>query len=362
MRRKVEVVGNAPGGFDSAIVLMVDRSVSWTAVNYMAPGALYGDPAHNGERSPGGTLNYAARHYQMREDFLPAPLFALSFQNGASVAVLDPSPRGDSTFEETKLTKDVMTDARFQFGALGAWQDTDGPIEFGFWFPGSVTGTYMGGPPDAKPRTVRRYHPITHGVAHSYEVRFRFGANESFRDVTRDNWRWAWNTLHPAVTYIDVDQMRRVLIDHLAAQAATIDGRTAIPFVLSTVTDKLQWNWTMVAMGFVGKELECADQLLREGDRDSTERGQEDAPDWPGHYLVDDPSPSDCAASRHRLRSCNRQALGSHLARSVVAERDRRHARADARLSTRACARTRASRMVRLGEVLCRLVDFAAAR
>ncbi len=30
----------------------------------------------------------------------------------------------------------------------------------------------------------------------------------------------------------------------------------------------------MVAMGFVGKNIECADQLLREGDRDNTERGQ----------------------------------------------------------------------------------------
>ena len=66
-----------------------------------------------------------------------------------------------------------------------------------------------------------------------------------------------------------------MLIDHLEAQAATIDGRTAIPFVLSTMpTNQLQWNWTMVAMGFVGKEIECADQLLREGDRDRTERGQ----------------------------------------------------------------------------------------
>ena len=272
VRRKVEVVGNAPGGFDSAIVLMVDRSVSWAAVNYMAPGALYGDPTYNGERSPGGTLNYAAHHHQMREDVLPAPLFALSFQNGASVAVLDPSPRGDSTFEETKLTRDVMIDARFQFGALGAWEADGDSIEFGFCFPGSVRG-YMGRA-DAAPRTVRRYHPITQGVTHSYEVRFRFGANESFHEVTRASWRWAWSTLHPAVTYIDVEQMRGVLIDHLAAQAATIDGRTAIPFVLSTVTDKLQWNWTMVAMGFVGKELECADQLLREGDRDNTERGK----------------------------------------------------------------------------------------
>ncbi len=65
-----------------------------------------------------------------------------------------------------------------------------------------------------------------------------------------------------------------MLTDHLAAQAATIEGRTAIPFVLSTVTDQRQWNWTMAAMGFVGKNLECADQLLREGDRDPTDRGR----------------------------------------------------------------------------------------
>jgi hypothetical protein len=274
VRRKVEVTGNAPGGFDSSVVFTVDPSVGWSDVNYLAPGALYGDPAYDGERSPGGTLNYAARRFVMREDVLSAPLFALSFNNGASVAVLDPSPRGDTTVEETRLTKAEMTDARFQFGALGAWQADGGAIEFGFRFPGTTCdyGGGRGAPP--KPRWVRRYHPIVQGVAHSYQVSFRFGQNESFRDVTRNAWRWAWNTLNPPITYIDVEQMRRVLTDHLVAQAATIDGRTAIPFVLNTISDQLQWNWTMVAMGFAGKNIECADQLLREGDRDKTERGQ----------------------------------------------------------------------------------------
>ena len=282
VNRNVDVVGSAPGGFSSSIVLAVDRSVGWTNVNCLAPGALYGDPAYDGARSPGGTLNYAARRFLMREDMLPAPLFALSFSNGASVAVLDPSPRGDSTMEETKLTQEVMTDARYQFGALGAWQEDGGPVEFGFSFPGSAS-LYEGGTnapanaltnAPANPRWFRRYHPIAQGVAHSYQMSFRFGQNESFRDVTRNTWRWAWNTLNPAVTYIDVEQMRRVLLDHLAAQVATIDGRTAIPFVLNTISNRLQWNWTMVAMGFVGKNLECADQLLREGDRDPGERGQ----------------------------------------------------------------------------------------
>ncbi len=272
LQRNVEVTGNAPGGFYSSVILAVDPSVNWPDVSYLAPGLVYGDPTYNGERSPGGTMNYAARRYLFREDLLPAPMFALSFQNGASVAILDPSPRGDSTMEETRLTKPVMTDARFLFGALGAWQSNDGPVEFGFSFPGTVSS--LGRTADAKPRWSRRYHPIAQGVAHNYRVSFRFGQNESFRDVTRNTWRWAWDTLKPPVNYIDVEQMRRVLTDHMEAQAATIDGRTAIPFVLSTVTDKLQWNWTMVGMGFVAKNLECADQLLREGDRDKTERGQ----------------------------------------------------------------------------------------
>jgi len=273
--RKVEVTGNAPGGFDSLVgFVVVGPSAEWTNVNFLVPGALYGDPTYDGERSPGGTLNYAARRFIMREDILPAPMFGISFSNGASVTMLDPAPRGDTTEEETRLAKPVIIDARLQFGALGAWQGSNGPIMFDFTFPGTSDSLGGRGAPAGR-RWIRRYHPIEQGVAHSYQVSFRFGQNESFRDMTRNSWRWAWNTLNPPVNYIDVEQMRRVLIDHLEAQANTIDGCTAMPFVISTIeTNQVQWNYTMVAMGFVGKDIECADQLLREGDRDKTERGQ----------------------------------------------------------------------------------------
>lgn len=273
VKRVVKIAGNAPGGFNSSVVLSIDPSVNWTDLNYLAPGALYGDPAYNGERSPGGTLNYNARRFLMREDILSAPLFALSFRNGTSVAMLNPSPRGESTVEETRLLKDVMTDARFQFGALGAWQTGENLVEFGFCFPGT-TSVYDTLSP-ANQKWIRRYHPIIQEISHSYTINFRFGQEESFQDVTKNNWRWAWNTLKPAVTPIDVGNVQRVLIDHLAAQAKTINERTAIPFAIATFdTIHLQWNWTMAAMGFVSKNIECADQLLREADRDSTARGQ----------------------------------------------------------------------------------------
>jgi hypothetical protein len=121
---------------------------------------------------------------------------------------------------------------------------------------------------------VRRYHPIAPGVSHHYQVEFRFAQNETFPDAEKDAWRWAWNTLRPPILYLNVDEMRRVLLDRLEANAVTIDGRTGMPFVLSTVADTLNWNWTMVALGFVGKDISCANQLLIEGDRDKTERGQ----------------------------------------------------------------------------------------
>ena len=124
----------------------LDRAVGWPDINFMAPGAIYADPTYDGDRSPGGTLTYAARRLVMREDILAAPLFALSFQNGASIAMLDPHPRGDTTEEETKLTKLVMTDARIQFGAMGAWQAEDGAVHLGFRYP-STTTDFGGGRP-----------------------------------------------------------------------------------------------------------------------------------------------------------------------------------------------------------------------
>ena len=230
LSRKVDVEGNTSGEINSSVVLTLDLSVSWTNMNCLAPGALYGDPAYDGELSPGGTSNYAARHFIMREDILPAPLFALSFNNGTHVAMLNPSPKGETTVDETKLVKDVMTDSRYLFGALGAWQNDQEPISFGFVFPGTANVYPRTSKINAPPRWIRRYHPIIEGVNHSYHLDFRFGRSATFRDVTRESWRWAWNSLKPEVYPIDVEQMRRILTDHLAPRLLL--SRGGLPYLL----------------------------------------------------------------------------------------------------------------------------------
>jgi hypothetical protein len=272
LQRKVAVSGTASGGFESEVAFDIAKDVPWNDVSYLAPGVLYADPTYDGERSPGGTLNFAAHHLMMREDILPAPMFGMYFKDGSSIAMLDPTPRGDTTEEESKLTQREMTDPRFQFGSMGAWQLEQGGLQFGFRYPASVNDFSTSH--DASPAWVRRFHPIQAGFSHSYQVDFRIVRYPTFRDFSRESWRWSWNTLKPPVHEIDVQMVRHVLMDHLAAQVTQINGHTAVPFVLSTMNDEHNWNWTMVAMGFVGKDLDCADALLREGDRDPSPRGQ----------------------------------------------------------------------------------------
>ena len=57
LRRTLEVIGAAPGGFSSSMMLTVDPAVGWPDVNYMAPAVLYGDPTYDGDRALGGKLD-----------------------------------------------------------------------------------------------------------------------------------------------------------------------------------------------------------------------------------------------------------------------------------------------------------------
>src|SRR6185369_15014259 len=67
---------------------------------------------------------------------------------------------------------------------------------------------------------------------------------------------------------------RRVLLDHLSDRVMTVDGRTGVPFEIDSVTGSPTRLADKIIMGFCGKNLEAADELLQEGDRDKSERGQ----------------------------------------------------------------------------------------
>jgi hypothetical protein len=321
--RTVAVTGTRPGaGFSSAIRLYTVPELTWPDVSFLAPGLLYGDPTYNGPRSPGGTLSDADRQFTIREDFLPAPLFGLALRNGETVTLLDMAPRGHSTLEETRtgLNPGVLIDERLSFGGLGAREASNGGVEIGFWLPGSARvlprprfagpggglpagagpaggraaepraagGAPAGAPAAAGPQAAgppefqwsHRYNPVRAGFRQQYRIGFRFAAGESFPDLTRDAYRWAWAVLKPQLNWHDMEVVRRSLTDQLSSQVYTIDGRTGLPFIVYTHSGEV-WRrdsdpdfYWRATMGFVGKNIEAADQLLREAERDHGPRGQ----------------------------------------------------------------------------------------
>jgi hypothetical protein len=326
LSRKLRVTGTEDrGGFYSAIRLSTAPEVAWTDVDYLAPGLLYGVP-HTRASAAGGTLNYRAKRFSIREDYLSAPLFGVWFRDGNWVAVLDPTPRGDTTQAETTAPAATpIIDERIQFGAVGAREASGGGIELGFWLPGTTKefsgGFRFGGRPATPITSVvrRRYNPVKEGFSQSYQVAFRFGKSDSFRGVERDAWRWAWQTLNPQIMHLDLAVVRRTLIDHLANRVLVVDGRAGIPFVIDSVSGKpgsfrpalllaqmpdffrtpppspeteeiVKFArslgididpkaaeldlWPKITMGFCGKNIEAADQLLLESDRDPGPRGQ----------------------------------------------------------------------------------------
>ena len=324
--RKVTVTGaEDKAGFYSAIRFVTGPKLSWADADYLAPGLLYGAP-HTRATAPGGSLSYNAKRFSIREDYLEAPLFGLSFRDGQWAAVLDKSPRGDTTQAETTAQAATpIVDERLAFGALGARELPEGGLEFGFWLPGTTNefsgGFAFGGGPAAPavPVVRRRYNPVKAGFSQSYQVGFRFGQGDSFRGMERAAWRWAWQTLNPKVTPIDVEVVRRTLIDHLADRVLVVNDRAGIPFVIDSVSGKpgsfrpalllaqmprmanapssspetdevVKFAktlgidvdpkaaeltlWPKIILGFCGKNIEAAGQFLLESDRDPGPRGQ----------------------------------------------------------------------------------------
>ncbi|HXR07102.1 MAG TPA: hypothetical protein VN765_07215, partial [Candidatus Acidoferrum sp.] len=314
LSRKVNVTtAEDNAGFFSAIRLATAPTVKWEDVNCLIPGMLYDDPSHAGGGSPAGAAGFRAKRFTIREDYLSAPMIGMAMQDGNWAAVLDMAPKGDTTQAESNGGGTIV-DERIMIGAVGAREISGGGIELGFWLPcttaetgggrgggggggrrgvtagaaaeggrGVAPGIAAGSEPavaagGAPPASVRgRYHPVKAGLTQNYQVGFRFDRGASFLDVERDAWRWAWDSLKPRTKLmpIDVEVARATLLDHLSAHVLTVEDRSGIPFTIDTITGRGGGSmYEKIIMGFCGKNLEGADELLQEGDRDKTARGE----------------------------------------------------------------------------------------
>ena len=209
LERTVKVDGNDSRAFMSGIVLTSKTQASRSELDYFVPGTIYGGTNYLNPAAFGGqdTFESGSGKIWIREDRLPAPLFGLRFKDGTSIAVLNPSPDGRTTVQDSHdLEVVTLIDERLQFGSIGS-EYVEGHPRCGFWFPGTEGEvTYKGNTyPDGQlKKWRRRYHPLQDGLTQKYQVMFRFGVEPGFPEFFSTVWRWAWKTHHPPIEKHDI--------------------------------------------------------------------------------------------------------------------------------------------------------------
>lgn len=318
LEREVCVEGTVPeAGFFSEIAFCGGGGTPWKERDFLIPGIIYGKP-HTSAGSKGGSQYHDAGFFSIREDYLSAPLVISVCPDGSWIGLLNPAPDGSTTWEETTAgATDTIIDGRLAFGALGL-REKGNDLEISFRYPGTceefpARGFFAPAATDASPVMRGRFHPVEDGFEQYYTVRFRQGKNEGLPAVERTAWRWAWDALHPKIEPVDVDQVRRTLLDHLQARVIRYQGRAGVPFVIDAQSGRpgsfrpaamnfrwgarpapdtkeiVSWGhkvgvdvdpaaaelniWPWAVVGFCGKHVELAGQFLRESYQDGTVRG-----------------------------------------------------------------------------------------
>jgi hypothetical protein len=279
LERSVRVMGDAPGGFLSAMTFDLEPPAEMRAVKLFAPGMLYGSNEQITDVAIGGRANEAAgiRALRIREDRLPAPLFGMQFEDGWSVAVLNERPDGRTIVDDAHdvSAEHAIIDEGLRFAALGL-ETTDQHLHLGFWFPGTEGGaTYSGNtyPNGQLQRWRRRYHPIRNGLTQDYAVGFRWAQSPSLSECAKTLWRWAWQTLAPRVELHDIPALEPHLVKLLADLTIVHGDLAGIPLHYEATDGSSLPQYNKGLMGFVGRNIEAAYYLLHAADNRNDAEG-----------------------------------------------------------------------------------------
>ncbi|HTN38961.1 MAG TPA: hypothetical protein VL053_17905 [Arachidicoccus sp.] len=288
--RKVQVMGNEPGGFMSALTVFTEKPWSRPDVDIFAPGMIYGGTDNLRAGGLGGRDIYEDGRgiLMIREERFTAPLFGVHFRDSSSFTLIHSDATGGTTIEDAMDVRrgdviEPLIDAGFQFGSLGedesgSWKgDPKEPLgksmqagvkrypAVGFWYPGTEGELRSGFGPAHLMR--RRFHPMQNGFSQNYSLVIRFGQGETMPAMIKNVWRLSWDLLKPKAEGRNMTQVRNVLFDHLANTAIVSGDRAVLPFLADPTSGKIVSDHRNGRLGFISKNVEGADLLLIESSK-----------------------------------------------------------------------------------------------
>lgn len=266
LKRIITVEGNSDEAFLSAIEFEF-IGMYREDVDYFVPGMVYGSSENLTPDAIGGGNLYNKGNGKLwiREDRLPAPIFAFRFDENNSFSILDIKPDGRTSLADAHDIKgETIIDENLRFGALFAEHIFD-TLKVGFAFPGSEGEyTYQGNtyPGGQLHKWRKRFHPLKDGLTQEYTLAFNADSYTDFQKFYSTEWQIAFDKLNPAVNYQDIDLVRETMLSVLPDLAVVKVGKTGLSnwYDATDPSDKLIDN--KAVFGFTGKNIEAAYYLL----------------------------------------------------------------------------------------------------
>ncbi|HEX3925479.1 MAG TPA: hypothetical protein VHY31_24580 [Streptosporangiaceae bacterium] len=266
---------------------------------WFLPGCVYG----RNQDAPPGAIGAAIGREPVfvREDRLALPLAARYDPDTRAAVCLFHDGASGQTVQADDFASVVVSE-RLGFGSFGDLSADD----LGFSYPGregavSYPPMWAAGlgnsqadspvnpfsfPAPYRPRQwALRYHPVRDGFTHDYELITVVTGAASFTGFLREAWRVAWSLADPRPRPAEPAAVEQVSLDLLAASVISdppgepggraTDGPIGIPTWIDVFTGRPGRLQDTFSAGFVGRNLEVADVLLRaaagpgraEGDR-----------------------------------------------------------------------------------------------
>jgi hypothetical protein len=259
LNRNIRVISAASGdeGFNSIVKFKEKNAATYSGYEYFMPATYYRDNNH----LPAGAIgtNLASEYMWLRDTMMPTPVvMARNKTTGNSFAM------GRVIDEEVYTGIDEsnagwVVSKHLDYGSAG-FSNADGYVSLDICYPGIEGGAnYL----TRTATFLRRSHPVSTDVVHSYRVLLQPGKAASFTDAMVDTYKGQFNANTVPEVETDIERVYDVTLDYLDdfTQEYT-DGKWGMPFGQYLDGDVASLD---SLIGFVGQQTTVGFHLIRNG-------------------------------------------------------------------------------------------------